>query len=71
MSTTTEQKPTFKIGDRVTYQAVDEESYSRGYGIHMETKGSTIISIYYKLANGDLVEQKKLILVPEEKSNLQ
>ncbi len=59
--------PTFKIGDTVTYKTVDMEYYSRGYGISYETKGSTIVSICYKLANGDTVEQKQLVLV-ESKS---
>ena len=61
--------PQFKIGDVVTYQTLDEEYYSRGYGISMETKASTIVSICYKLANGDVIEEKKLILVrsPTEK----
>jgi hypothetical protein len=56
----------FKPGDVVTYTTLDEESYSRGYGIHMETKASTIVSIYYKLANGDLIEEKKLVPVQTE-----
>jgi hypothetical protein len=55
--------PNFKVGDVVTYQTLDEEYYSRGYGISMETKGSTIVSICYKLANGELVEGTKLLLV--------
>jgi hypothetical protein len=59
--------PTFTIGDTVTYQTVDMEYYSRGYGLNYETKGSTIVSICYKLANGDIVEQKQLVLV-ESKS---
>lgn len=59
--------PTFQIGDTVTYKTIDMEYYSRGYGISYETKGSTIVSICYKLANGDIVEQKQLLLV-ESKS---
>ena len=60
----------FKIGDVVTYQTLDEEYYSRGYGVIMETKASTIVSICYKLANGDIVEERKLIKVePEEKKS--
>jgi hypothetical protein len=58
--------PQFKVGDVVTYQTLDEESYTRGYGVHMETKASTIISIYYKLANGDLVQENKLVRVQQE-----
>lgn len=64
--------PQFKVGDVVTYETLDEEYYSRGYGIHMETKASTILSICYKLANGDVIEEKKLLLVQpkeEKKSN--
>ena len=57
----------FKIGDVVTYKTVDMEYYSRGYGLSYETKGSTIVSICYKLANGDTVEEKQLQLV-ESKS---
>lgn len=56
-----EQK--FSIGDIVTYETLDVESYSRGYGIHMESRASTIVSICYKLANGEIVEEKKLTLV--------
>ncbi len=63
-------EPKFQVGQVVTYQTLDEESYFRGYGVNMETKASTIVSIYYKLANGDLVEEKKLMLVDlESKSN--
>jgi hypothetical protein len=51
---------TFNVGDVVTYETLDMESYSRGYGINYESKGSTIVSICYKLANGDIVEQKQL-----------
>ncbi len=53
----------FKIGDKVKYETLDEEYYSRGYGISMETKTSQVVSICYKLANGDVVEQRKLSLV--------
>lgn len=52
----------FKIGDVVTYKTLDLENYSRGYGVVFETKGSTIISICYRLANGDIVEQNELVL---------
>jgi hypothetical protein len=60
----------FKIGDRVKYETLDEEYYYRGYGINMETKTSQIVSICYKLANGETVEEKKLVMVgqPESKS---
>ncbi len=60
-------EPKFQVGQVVTYQTLDEEYYSRGYGINMETKASTIVSIYYKLANGGLVEEKKLVLVDIKK----
>jgi hypothetical protein len=53
----------FRVGDRVTYETLDEEYYSRGYGCIMETKASTIVSIYYKMANGDMIEQRKLVPV--------
>jgi hypothetical protein len=53
----------FKVGDVVTYETIDEEYYSRGYGINYETKASTIVSIYYKMANGDMIEQRKLVPV--------
>lgn len=54
---------TLSVGDLVTYTTLDIESYSRGYGIHYETKGSTIISICYKLANGDTIEAKNVVQV--------
>ncbi len=60
---------TFCVGDIVTYETLDEEYYSRGYGCIMETKASTIVAIYYKMANGDLIKEKHLVLVkPESKS---
>jgi hypothetical protein len=55
--------PIFTIGDTVTYKTVDMEFYSRGYGLSYETKGSTIVSICYKLANGDIMDAKQLVLV--------
>ncbi len=60
----------FKIGDKVKYETLDEEYYYRGYGVSMETKTSQIVSICYKLANGEIVEEKKLVPVnpPESKS---
>jgi hypothetical protein len=57
----------FKIGDQVTYQDVDMESYSRGYGISYETKTATVVSIVYKLSNGETVEEKKLTKVENGK----
>jgi hypothetical protein len=66
------QTAAFNIGSVVSYQTLDEEYYSRGYGINYETKASTIVSIYYKMANGDMIEEKKLLLVslPESKSEV-
>ena len=55
--------PQFKIGDQVTYETVDMEYYSRGYGLSMETKASTIVAISYEMANGDKIQQDKLVLV--------
>ncbi len=62
----------FKIGDVVQYKDVDMEYYSRGYGINYETKTAQIVSICYKLSNGETVEEKKLVkketsLVPESR----
>jgi hypothetical protein len=62
------QTVTFKLGDTVTYETVDMEYYSRGYGLSYETKASTIVAICYKMANGDLMEGSKLLLV-ESKSD--
>lgn len=62
----------FKVGDKVTYETVDMEYYSRGYGLSMETKGSTIVAVYYEMANGDRIREDKLLLVtPESKSEPQ
>jgi hypothetical protein len=58
----------FQIGDTVKYETLDEEYYSRGYGISMETKVSKIVSICYKLANGEIVEEKKLECVERKQS---
>jgi len=63
MHNTTMSESQFKVGDVVTYKTVDMEYYSRGYGISYETKASTIVSICYKLANGDIQEEKQLVLV--------
>ena len=53
----------FKIGDKVTYETLDEEYYSRGYGCIMERKTSQIVEVYYKLANHEIVAQSKLAKV--------
>jgi hypothetical protein len=42
-------------GDRVTYKILDQEYYSRGYGINYETKTSAIVEICYKMSNGDMI----------------
>ncbi len=55
------QAKMFKVGDKVTYQDVDMEFYSRGYGITYETKTSTVVGVYYRLSNGDMIEESKLI----------
>jgi hypothetical protein len=68
-------EPKFKVGDLVTYTTLDMEYYSRGYGLNYESKASTIVSICYKMANGDIQEEKTLLLVesksepPKEKQN--
>ena len=73
MSQSESSMSTFKVGDRVTYETLDEEYYSRGYGCIMETKASTIVAIYYKMANGDMIRQEKLVPVdpPQSKSDSQ
>lgn len=71
MSESKEQPQTkIAVGDVVTYRTIDMESYSRGYGIHYETKASSVITICYKMANGDIIEGKDLFLV-ESKSETQ
>ena len=37
------------IGSSLTYTTLDEESYSRGYGIHYETKTNRISDIRFKV----------------------
>lgn len=49
------------VGEVVTYQTIDLEAYSRGLGIHRETKASTIVSLCYKMANGDIVDAKHIL----------
>lgn len=63
----TQMSSTLSVGDVVTYTTLDIESYSRGYGVHYETKGSTIVALCYKLANGDTIEAKHVLKV-ESKS---
>lgn len=58
----------FQVGEKVMYHTLDEEYYYRGYGVSMETKISKIVSVYYKLENGEIVEEQKLIRVDQEQS---
>jgi hypothetical protein len=61
-------EPKFKIGDTVTYQIWDGEE-GRGYGWFFATKQAKIVTIFYKLDNGDTIEESKLTTVkPESKS---
>ncbi len=55
----------YKIGDKVTYQDVDMEYYSRGYGLSYERKTATVVSIVYKLSNGETVEESKLTKIED------
>ena len=57
----------FQIGETVTYEMWDGEE-GRGYGWCLTTKKAKIVSICYKLDNGDTVEEKKLEKVVESKS---
>ncbi len=59
--------PQFKIGDAVTYQKWDGEE-GRGYGWFLDTKKAKIVSIVYKLDNGDMIEEAKLSKIPQSKS---
>jgi hypothetical protein len=56
----------YAIGDTITYQTLDIESYSRGYGAHFESITSKIKSIGYKLLNGVTVVQQDIV---ERKGN--
>ncbi len=58
--------PNFQIGETVTYETWDGEE-GRGYGWFLATKKAKIISICYKLENGEIVDEKKLTKV-ESKS---
>lgn len=51
----------YKPGDILTYKTLDEEYYSRGYGISYETKTSKIVEVYYKMENGDLIPARIII----------
>ncbi len=50
----------YKVGDTITYTAFDEESYSRGYGCHYETKKGKITEIRYKMDNNDEISESYL-----------
>jgi hypothetical protein len=52
----------YKVGDTVQYTIWDGEE-GRSYGWFLATKQAKIVSIIYKLENGDMVEEKKLVLV--------
>jgi hypothetical protein len=52
----------FKVGDTVKYEQWDGEE-GRAYGWGIVTKTSQVVSVCYKLANGDIIEEKKLTLV--------
>jgi hypothetical protein len=50
----------YKKGDSLSYKILDEEYYSRGYGINYETKTSIIREILYRMENGDLISMKNI-----------
>lgn len=62
------QTQTFRVGDKVTYEDVDMEYYSRGYGLAYETKTAEVIEVCYKLSNGECVSARKLKLVKKDES---
>lgn len=56
----------FKIGDTVQYTVWDGEE-GRGYGWFLNTKTTKIASVLYKMENGEIMEEKKLVLIaPKE-----
>ncbi len=57
----------FKIGDTVTYEWWDGEE-GRSYGWFLAMKTAKVVSISYKLDNGDMVEEKKLTKLEQSKS---
>lgn len=65
----TNEMSVFKLGDTVTYRIWDGEE-GRGYGWFWNQKVAKVVSVYYKMDNGDLIEATKLVLVepPESKS---
>lgn len=48
-------------GQTVTYKTLDEEYYSRGYGISYETKTSKISEICFRMENGDLITVRNIL----------
>jgi hypothetical protein len=52
----------FKIGDTVKYEFMDGEE-GRSYGWFRNTAQAKIVSVFYKLDNGQVIEEKKLTLV--------
>jgi hypothetical protein len=56
----------YKVGDTVQYEKWDGEE-GRSYGWFLATKKAKIVSVCYKLDNGDVIEETKLVLV-ESKS---
>ena len=56
----------YKVGDTVQYERWDGEE-GRSYGWFLATKKSKIVSVCYKLENGDVIEESKLVLIaPKE-----
>ena len=58
---------TFRVGDTVTYERWDGEE-GRSYGWFLAQKKAKIVSICYKLDNGDIMEESRLVKVVESKS---
>lgn len=63
----------YKVGDTVQYERWDGEE-GRSYGWYLATKQAKIVSVCYKLDNGDTIEEKKLTPVvstvqPQSKSD--
>ncbi len=60
----------FKVGDTVTYERWDGEE-GRSYGWFLAQKKAKIVSTCYKLDNGDIIEETRLVKVVESKSEPQ
>jgi hypothetical protein len=56
-----------KEGDAIMYKILDEESYSRGYGICYETKTSKVREVLYRMENGDLISVRNIQMLEEDK----